>query len=68
MKFMITIEPGEDDMWVSECPSIPGCISQGRTREEAVQNIREAIVACLDVRSELGIPLTIETRQIEIVV
>jgi predicted RNase H-like HicB family nuclease len=35
--------PGEDGYWVVECPSLPGCISQGKTKEEAVQNIREAI-------------------------
>jgi predicted RNase H-like HicB family nuclease len=39
----VIIYPGEDDFWVAECPSLPGCISQGRTREEAVENIREAI-------------------------
>jgi predicted RNase H-like HicB family nuclease len=35
--------PGEDGYWAVECPSLPGCISQGKTKEEAVQNIREAI-------------------------
>ncbi len=35
--------PGQDGYWVVECPSLPGCISQGKTREDAVQNIREAI-------------------------
>jgi predicted RNase H-like HicB family nuclease len=35
--------PGEDGYWVVECPSLPGCISQGKTKEEAVQNVREAI-------------------------
>ena len=39
----VIIYPGEDEFWVAECPSLPGCISQGRTREEAVENIREAI-------------------------
>ncbi len=39
----VIIYPGEDDFWVAECPSLPGCISQGRTREEAIENIREAI-------------------------
>ena len=34
---------GEDGYWIAECPSLPGCISQGRTRAEAVENIREAI-------------------------
>ena len=37
------IYPGEDGFWVAECPSLPGCISQGETREEAIVNIREAI-------------------------
>ncbi len=39
----VIIYPGEDEFWVAECPSLPGCISQGRTREEAIGNIREAI-------------------------
>jgi predicted RNase H-like HicB family nuclease len=37
------IYPGEDGFWVVECPSLPGCISQGQTKEEALENIREAI-------------------------
>jgi predicted RNase H-like HicB family nuclease len=39
----IVIYPGEDGYWVAECPSLPGCVSQGRTREEAIGNAREAI-------------------------
>ena len=39
----VLIYPGEDGYWVVECPSLPGCISQGLTREEAIQNIRDAI-------------------------
>jgi len=39
----VVIYPGEDGYWVAECPSLPGCISQGKTREEAVVNAREAI-------------------------
>jgi predicted RNase H-like HicB family nuclease len=35
--------PGEDGYWVAECPSLPGCVSQGKTKDEAVTNIREAI-------------------------
>ncbi len=45
------IYPGEDDNYVAECPSLPGCVSQGKTREEAILNIREAIqgyIAALD--------------------
>ncbi len=39
----VLIYPGEDGYWVAECPSLPGCISQGKTREKAIQNIKEAI-------------------------
>jgi len=39
----VIIYPGEDDYWVVECPSLPGCISQGKTKEEALTNIKEAI-------------------------
>ena len=39
----VIIYPGEDGHWVAECPTLPGCISQGKTREEAIRNIREAI-------------------------
>jgi predicted RNase H-like HicB family nuclease len=39
----VILYPGEDGYWVAECPSLPGCISQGKTREDAISNIREAI-------------------------
>jgi len=68
MKFVITLERDEDGVWVAECPSIPGCISQGGSREEAEGNIREAIIACLEVRAEQGMPLTVETRTVEVAV
>jgi predicted RNase H-like HicB family nuclease len=67
MKFVVTLVQDEDRVWVAECPSIPGCISQGSTRVEAVENIREAIAACLEVRAERGMPLTVETQQVEVV-
>ncbi|MCX7431313.1 MAG: type II toxin-antitoxin system HicB family antitoxin [Planctomycetia bacterium] len=67
MKFVVTLMQDEDRVWVAECPSIPGCISQGSTRVEAVENIREAIAACLEVRAERGMPLTVETQQVEVV-
>jgi predicted RNase H-like HicB family nuclease len=44
-----------------ECPAIPGCVSQGETKEQALESIKEAIAACLEVRAERGLPLTIET-------
>ena len=68
MNFTVTLDRDEDGVWVAECPSIPGCISQGETREEALNNVQEAIALCLEVRSERGMPLTIETRQVEVAV
>jgi len=66
MKFATIVDRDEDGMWVIECPSIPGCVSQGRTREEALENIREAIAGCLEVRAERGLPLTVETALVEV--
>ena len=43
MKFRVLIEPDEDGVFVAECPVLPGCVSQGKTRDEAVANIRDAI-------------------------
>lgn len=47
MKFVITPEHDEDGIWIAECPSIPGCIRQGETKDEAVSNVHEAILGCL---------------------
>ena len=63
---ILTIDRDEDGVFVVECPSIPGCVSQGTTKDEALENIKDAIKLCLEVRSEKGMPLTIETRQIEV--
>jgi len=68
MQFTITVNRDEDGVWITECPSIPGCVSQGKTKEEAINNIQEAIQLCLEVRAEQGMPLTIETRQLEVAV
>ncbi|MBS1225694.1 MAG: hypothetical protein H6R24_2372 [Proteobacteria bacterium] len=66
MKLFVTMDRDEDGVWVVECPAIPGCISQGSSKQEALENIKEAIQLCLEVRAEQGLPLTIETRQIEV--
>lgn len=65
-KLSVTIYQDEDGVYIAECPSIPGCVSQGKTEEEAEKNIREAIVLCLDVRAEEGLPLTVPVREIEV--
>ncbi|MCC5660887.1 type II toxin-antitoxin system HicB family antitoxin [Nostoc sp. XA010] len=67
MKFNVTVDRDEDGAWIVESPSIPGCVSQGQTKEEALENIKDAIAGCLQVRAERGLPLTIETHQVEVV-
>ncbi|MCJ7778029.1 MAG: type II toxin-antitoxin system HicB family antitoxin [Sedimentisphaerales bacterium] len=66
MKFLITVFRDEDGVFIAECPSIPGCVSQGKTEKEAEANIRDAIKECLEVRAEKGMPLTVSTRQVEV--
>ncbi len=61
MTFYVTIDRDEDGVWVVECPAIPGCVSQGASKEEALENVRQAIRLCLEVRAEQGLPLTVET-------
>ena len=53
----VTIHPGQDGFYVAECPSLPGCVSQGRTREEAITNIREAIRAYIAALEDDGLPV-----------
>ena len=68
MKFPTVIYPDEDGMWIVECPAIPDCVSQGQTRDEAMENIKEAVALCLEVRVERGMPLTLETSDVEVAV
>lgn len=53
----VLIYPGEDGFWVAECPSLPGCVSQGDSRESAITNIREAIEGYIMVLREDGLPV-----------
>jgi len=48
MKFRIIIEQDEDNMFVAECPNLPGCISQGKTRTEVLENIKDAMEGYLE--------------------
>ena len=66
MKLIVTLERDETGMTVAECPSIPGCISQGKTEAEAMANIREAIQVCIEARAASGMPLTVTTREVEV--
>jgi len=66
MKFIVTMVQDEDGVFIAECPSIPGCVCQGMTEEEAERNIEQAIKECLEVRAERGMPLTVSTREVEV--
>lgn len=63
----ITIDRDEDGVSITECPALPGCVGQGRTKDEAIANVREAIRLYLEVRADRGLSSTLETRQLEIV-
>ena len=66
MRLIVTLERDETGMIVAECPAIPGCVSQGRTEEEALANIREAISACVEARAANGMPVTVAVREVEV--
>ncbi len=66
MKYPVTIYQDEEGWYVVECPIVPGCMSQGKTEAEALKNIQEAIQLCLEVRREKNLPLTIESREVEV--
>ncbi len=68
MKFTVSIYRDEDGVYIAECPAIPGCVSQGETESEAETNIADAIRECLAVRAQLGLPLTVTTRELEVAV
>jgi len=66
MRLQVTLSTDEDGWVVAECPALPGCVSQGRTREEALANIKEAIVGCVQARRELGLPVPDEFAEVEV--
>ena len=57
MKFRVTIETDEDGVFVAECPALPGCVSQGTTRDEAMVNIRDAVQGYLESLKKHGEPI-----------
>jgi predicted RNase H-like HicB family nuclease len=67
-KLTITIFRDEDGVFIAECPAIPGCVSQGPTEADAERNLVQAIRECLAVRAEQGLPLTVKTRDVEVLV
>jgi predicted RNase H-like HicB family nuclease len=69
MKFLVTLEKDEDGYYVTECPSLPGCVSQGETPEEALAVIREAIEGILALRRKKGLSVpAVAVTEVEVAV
>jgi predicted RNase H-like HicB family nuclease len=66
MKFLVTLERDEAGWIVAECPALPGCVSQGKSEAEALENIKEAIELSLETRQAGGLPLALEVAEIEV--
>ena len=67
MKILRTVQSGEDGMILGECPALPGCVTQGRTRDEVLSNIREAIELSMETREAHPLPL-FEVAELDIAV
>ncbi|UCH80618.1 MAG: type II toxin-antitoxin system HicB family antitoxin [Nitrospiraceae bacterium] len=70
MKYRILIEQDEDGYFVAECPSLPGCVSQGKTRAEAIDNIQDAIKGYIQSlkKHDEPVPPAIDEEIIEVAV
>ncbi|WP_456477656.1 type II toxin-antitoxin system HicB family antitoxin [Geoglobus ahangari] len=68
MKFKVVLEKGEDGYYVVTVPSLPGCISQGKTKEEALENIKEAIELYLEVLQEKELKKIQKAEVVEVIV
>lgn len=63
----VVIYPGENNYWVAECPSLPGCVSQGKTKEETIVNIREAIEGWIETATAHGQMVPAETFDVQVI-
>ena len=70
MKYRILIEQDEDGVFVTECPSLPGCISQGKTRKEAIENIQDAMKGYVESlrKHDESVPPSIDEEIVEVVI
>lgn len=66
MDVEVVLYRDEDGVWVAECPSVPGTVSQGSTEEEAVQNHEDALRGTIEVRKQLGLPPIVRRRTVRI--
>ena len=63
----VVIHPGEDGYWVAECPSLPGCVSQGKTKAETIANVREAIEGWIETATAHGQTVPEETFDVQVI-
>jgi predicted RNase H-like HicB family nuclease len=63
----VVIYRGEDGYWVAECPSLPGCVSQGKTKTEAIDNIREAIEGWIESAKSNNLPIPDENFDLQVI-
>ena len=68
MNFKVLLEKDEDGWFVTTCPSLPGCISQGKTEREAIKNMKEAIQLHVKALAEDGVPLKLRNGKKEILI
>lgn len=66
MKFVVTLTEEEDGYILAECPALPGCLTQRRTREEALANIKEAVALSIETRRGRGLPPGYEIAEVEV--
>ena len=66
MTIDVRLYQDESGAWFAEVPAIPGCGSEGATRDEALENVKDAIDLCLSVRKDLNLPKVVETVSIEV--
>jgi len=64
---IVVLRSGEDGYWVAECPSLPGCVSQGKTKAEAITNIKEAIEGWIETAKAHGQPIPDEHFDTQVV-
>jgi len=64
---VVVLHSGEDGFWVAECPSLPGCVSQGQTKAEGIANIKEAIEGWIETAEAHGQPVPEETFETQVI-
>jgi predicted RNase H-like HicB family nuclease len=65
MELLVTIYQDEDGVYIADCLAVPGCVSQGTTKEEALANLQEAFRECVETRKEKGLPAVVDSLEVD---